>query len=74
MSKFKCPECGSYMFGSSQNTDGTLTRHCHGNEKWKCNFSFNEKDDHLYFEEDQQGYLKYSPLATTNLPMDEIRQ
>ena len=47
---FECPKCGSYMFGSSSNRDNTLTRHCHGNEMWQCDFKFNEKDDSKYFK------------------------
>jgi len=47
--RFICPECGSYMFGSTQNSDGTLTRHCHGNEAWNCKFNFHQKEDEKYF-------------------------
>ena len=37
------------MFGSSIAPDGTMIRHCHGNEEWLCRFSFSESQDHLYF-------------------------
>ena len=47
---FECPKCGSYMFGSSSNGDNTLTRNCHGNEKWQCDFEFHEKEDSKYFK------------------------
>jgi len=47
-SGFHCPECGSYMFGSSTNKDKTLTRHCHGNEQWQCDFSFHQSEDEKY--------------------------
>ncbi len=47
--QFKCPKCGSFMFGSSTNSDGSLTRNCHGNEKWKCEFEFHESEDGKYF-------------------------
>lgn len=48
--RFTCPECGSRMFGSSTNGDGTYTRHCRGNEEWKCNFSFHESEDDKYIK------------------------
>lgn len=48
---FRCPECGSHMFGSSGAGTDSLTRHCHGNEKWICKFSFPATDDHKYFHE-----------------------
>jgi len=49
--RFECPKCGSYMFGSSQNADGTLTRHCHGNEHCSCGFTFPDSDDDKYFHD-----------------------
>ena len=48
---FCCPKCSSYMFGSFLDTDGMLTRSCHGNEKWVCKFQFPESDDKLYFKD-----------------------
>jgi len=49
--EFCCPKCGSYMFGSSQEDGKDMIRHCHGNEQWRCGFTFPQKDDHLYFKE-----------------------
>ncbi len=55
MRRFHCPICGTYKFGSAQNEDGTLTRHCHGYKKgMRCCFSFHEKDDNKYFVEQPQ--------------------
>jgi hypothetical protein len=48
--QYTCPECGSHRFGSWQNEDGTLTRHCHGiRENRYCQFKFHEKEDSQYF-------------------------
>ncbi len=47
--KFSCPKCGSYMYGSSERPSGVWTRHCHGNERHSCKFSFPESDDWKYF-------------------------
>lgn len=47
---FKCPKCGSGMFGSARNDDGTWTRHCHGNEQWKCDFTAHDSDDSKHFK------------------------
>lgn len=49
--KFECPKCGSHQFGSRKNRDSTLTRSCHGNGQWNCEFEFNSVDDDLYFTE-----------------------
>jgi hypothetical protein len=46
---FCYPKCGSYMFGSSLTKDGWI-RHCHGNEKWKCDYSAPEYEDHKHFK------------------------
>lgn len=48
--RFECPKCGSYMFGSTENADGTFTRQCHGNEQWRCDFEFHESEDKKYFK------------------------
>ena len=45
---FTCPKCGSSHFGSSG-----LTRHCHGGDG--CKFTFHQRDDHLYFKEEDDG-------------------
>lgn len=47
---FMCPKCGSSYFGSAQNNDGTLTRHCHGDETGRCRFKFQDSDDWKYFK------------------------
>lgn len=47
---FCCPNCGSYMFGSSRNKDGSLTRRCHGNEQWKCDYEAHQDKDHIHFK------------------------
>lgn len=49
-SGFHCPKCGSFMFGSSTNKDKSLTRHCHGNESWQCDFSFHDTEDNKYIK------------------------
>jgi len=37
--EFRCPKCRSYMFGSSGVKDSDdRVYHCHGNEKWSCDF------------------------------------
>lgn len=53
--QFKCPKCGSFMYGSSLNSDGTWTRHCHGNEMWLCDLTFHESDDDKYFIKSKDG-------------------
>jgi hypothetical protein len=48
---FTCPKCGSSHFGSG----GTPTiRHCHGRDA-RCDFSFPESDDHLYFKDEDDA-------------------
>ena len=52
--KFKCPRCGGSAFGSTQENDGSLTRHCLANDardsKWAtCSFTFPMADDWKYF-------------------------
>jgi hypothetical protein len=47
--KFECPKCGSFMYGSSGCVSGPVTRHCHGNEKIRCDFSFPEEEDWKHF-------------------------
>jgi len=46
---FSCPKCGSFMFGSSDCNKPVMQRHCHGNEEWKCDFTFPSTDDWKYF-------------------------
>ncbi len=50
---FICPNCGDTKFGSSEQPDGSLVRHCHGvldgDEAAPCSFTWPESDDHKYF-------------------------
>lgn len=53
MTRFCCPKCGSFMFGSSNCTGpGPMIRHCYGNELVRCDFTFPDTDDRLYFHDD----------------------
>jgi hypothetical protein len=49
---FRCPTCDATYFGSSQEPDGKLTRHCHGN----CGYSFSQDEDAQHF------YVKISDV------------
>lgn len=53
VSQFTCPKCGSHKFGSWQNGDGQMRRHCHGLDG-ACDFTFHQRDDARYFEEIQK--------------------
>lgn len=57
--EFHCPECGSALFGSSQEPDGSLLRFCHGRVVSRlfirqggtqpCRFRWSEADDWKHF-------------------------
>lgn len=46
-----CPNCGDTKFGSSQQPNGELVRHCHGhvNDEQPCAFTWPQSDDDKYF-------------------------
>ncbi len=47
---FVCPKCGGTYFGSSQQADGSMVRHCHGDAYSSgCGFSFPVAEDAKYF-------------------------
>lgn len=50
--EFTCPTCGSHMFGSSMQPDGTYDRMCHGyiGPGNPCHFTFPQSDDNKYFK------------------------
>lgn len=50
---FTCPKCGSSRFGS-WGKSGALIRRCHGGDA-RCDFTFPESDDHLYFKEEDDA-------------------
>lgn len=54
--EFRCPECGSALFGSSQEPDGSLLRFCHGRIVSRllggtqpCRFRWPQADDWKHF-------------------------
>ena len=47
---FCCPKCGSRMYGSSRNSAGSLTRECHGNNSWKCDYKAHQEFDSKHFK------------------------
>ncbi len=52
--QFVCPDCGGHRFGSSQEGDGPLTRHCHGNDAPGsthdvCPFTWTLEEDWKFF-------------------------
>lgn len=73
--EFKCPKCGSQMFGSSK-YGSEWTRHCHGYVKVSesyaedCGFSFFQSEDYKYFHfvaEDQASFEKFYKLSHETL-------
>ena len=71
--EFKCPKCGSQMFGSSREVGGSeWIRHCHGYVKVSesyaedCGFSFFQSEDYKYFHfvaTDQESFEKFYQLS-----------
>ena len=62
--KLICEQCGSAYYGSSQNEDGSLTRHCHGGAYGvRCDNKWHESEDdkHLYVSWDE---IKKTTLNT----------
>lgn len=52
-SKFKCPECGGYKFGSSDCTSDNMKGHCHNDlpDGSRCLFTWDRNtEDEKYFE------------------------
>lgn len=54
--EFKCPECGSMMFGTSNCTaenSGEMVGHCHGYKPdgQRCRFTWTRDNDHEHFHE-----------------------
>lgn len=60
---FKCPECGSYMFGTSCE-NGILTYHCHGNEEWSCNYTCSREFFKNNFEEKYNKLIDVEQILT----------
>lgn len=53
ITKFTCPQCGSFRWGSFRNDDKSLTRYCNGirevgNHARSCGFTWHERDDAKY--------------------------
>lgn len=68
--EFKCPECGSNRFGTSNATDwGKAVGHCHGFDKddYPCHFSWKRtaENDAKYFHNKDES-MNCTPLALIN--------
>ncbi len=63
---FICPKCQSYMFGSSS-VNGKFTYHCHGNERWSCDFSCSEEYFNKHFSSFVQETVEIKRNATPNI-------
>lgn len=59
MARFCCPECGGYMYGSSE-TPGSdeRTYHCSGNEEWVCDWSGTEEEFEACYLETHEEQLE----------------